>query len=70
MAEPIPWDGWQTGVACAKGGGLFLGCPGYRVGPGAAWIFPLLGWVTGLPDCGLRWGCTLFYRSDLTSFTY
>jgi len=54
-------DGWWMG-AC---GVYFVGCHGYRLDEGAAWTFPLLGCVTGLPKCGLEWGCILVCGSDL-----
>jgi len=46
-------------------GVYFVGCHGYRLDEGAAWTFPLLGCVTGLPKCGLEWGCILVCGSDL-----
>jgi len=59
VAEPVPWVAGK--LSC---GVMFVGCPGYRFDEGAAWTFPLLGCVTGLPECGLGWGCILVRGSD------
>ena len=55
--------GWQC-VALATHDGVCLRCaPGTFYGKGAGGSL-LLGCVTGLPECGLGWGCILVHGSD------
>jgi len=56
-----PCHGWLMKLTCGRS---FVGCPGYRFDEEAAWTFPLLGCVTGLPECGLGWGCILVRGTD------